>query len=868
MFQFISIVVIALFFISCGSSDTPPVEQKVALQPLEILDIAPHRGTLRGAHFTKNHFVQRYRDNDQMLTLYIGKIAQDGSLKPLSQHKFPYRRRASSFVFSPDSDSFVISRQYMDTNYTEHQNLNLYKIEDNGSVEQYDSIPFPKSKKEDADLGNISYGERACMYNNIVAVPKATSYYDDNDEEARLYNVFMYKIGSDKHLHPIQTLAKDCNSTSGNSDDSFGHRIVMNNDHMVITENCQLHLYTKNSDDTFKETDSYIVNDGKSRWCDLYPKLDSNDILSVTTLRSGTYLAKIKNDKIVNMNRVFSYSSRYNSRPSYFVNHKLVNKDGTLLKIYNVVDSNDTLSLQLQKDINITASRILVYGSDNKQNLLYGTLLYDRQILLHMINFYPKNTIYLLNDINSSLVLDEDEVYPIVTLKANTVNPPIHYTLSGDDADDFTINDAGVLMPKKPLLYADASDLNGDNIYDLSVQITDDVGHEKEVPLHITLQQHQYIEKETLRIVKDNERNLYFGTSLATDGNETLLVGSRGNAYLYKVLNDTLEKIVQIPNQSTATNSFGSSVAMTDNMLFIAAPREDVNDTRSAGAFYVYKYNDKNVTFQEKITAPEPVKYEAFGASMVTHNNTLFVGAPSYPEEPGSTFGKVFLYNLETNGSVSLEQTLTIPQTFRYPAGFGNSIAVTDKNLLIAASELSYNQGSWRGAVYLYKKDDNGTFEHVDTITSDSQQYESNFGNKVAMDGNYLLISTGSYSAKNVYLYKIGYFGEHAYKVDVLHFADSDTVLNVAVQGKDLFVAVYGYYKDEIQKRDILYHYVINDDDSVSLKEILLTHTDPVIASSYKQSIVTTNNFVAVGAPNSSFNMRDYTGAVTFYRKK
>ena len=873
MFQFISIVTITLFLISCGSdnssssSNTPPIQQKRVLQPLEILEIAPQRGRLEGSYFTKDYFVQRYRDNDQIPTLYIGKIAQDGSLKPLSQHKFPYDEY-SSFIFSSDSDYFLIDRNYLDENYTVHFNLNLYKIEDNGSVEQYDSIPFPKSKKEDADLGNISYGERACMYNNIVAVPKATSYYDDNDEYSTLYNVFIYKIGSDKHLHPIQTLVKDCNSTSGNSNDSFGHRIVMNNDHMIITENCKLHLYTKNSDDTFKETDSYMVNDGESQWCDLYPKLDSNDVLSVTTLRSGAYLAKIKDDKIASMNRVFSYSSRYNSRPSYFINHKLVNKDDELLKIYNIVDTNDTLSLQFKTDINLTTSKTFGFSSDNKQNLLYGTQLYDRNVLLHMIDFYPKNMIYLLNDINSSLVLDEDEVYPIVTFKANTLNPPIHYSLSGDDADYFTISDTGTLMPKNPLLYSDASDLNGDNVYDLNVQITDDMEHEKEVPLHITLQQHQYIEKETIRIATNNERDLYFGTSLATDGNDTLLVGSTGNAYLYKVLNDTLEKIVQIPNQSTTTNSFGADVAMTDNMLFVAAPEEDVNDTYYTGAFYVYKYNDNNVTLQEKITAPEPVESEAFGASMATHNNTLFVGAPSYPEEPGSTFGKVFLYNLETNGSVSLQQTLTIPQTFPYPSGFGSSIAVTDTNLLIAAPALSYNNSSWLGAVYLYKKDDNGTFEHVDTIIADPLQQEHYFGNKVAMDGNYLLISTKSYDTQNVYLYKIGYFGEHAYKLEILHFADDDTVLNVAVKGRDLFVAVYGYYKDETQKRDLLYHYGINEDDSVVLKEILLNHADPVVVSAYEQSIVAADNFVVVGAPGSSLNIRDYTGAVTFYRKK
>ena len=866
MFQFISIVTIAFFLISCNSSDTSPVQEERALQPLEILDIAPQKGRLEGSYFTKDYFVRKFRDNDQMPTLYIGKIGEDGSFDAVTQYKFPYYSRESNFVFSQESDYFIVDHDYLDENYTSHLDLNLYKIEDNGSIKQYDSIPFPESKKEDAALGNISYGEDACMYNNIVAVPKAISYYD-NDERATLYNVFIYKVGSDKHLHYIQTLTKDCNSTSGNSDDSFGHRIVMNNEHMVITESCTLHLYTKNSDDTFKETDSYLVNNGESQWCDLYPKLD-DDKLSVTTLRSGAYLAKIKDDKIVTMNKVFSYSTRYNSRPSLFVDHKLVNKDDDLLNIYNIVDTNDTLSLQFKKDINLTTSKTFGLNSDNKQNIVYGTLSSDQEVLLHIIDLYPKKAIYLLNDINDSLVLDEGEVYPIVTLKANTLNPPIHYTLSGDDADYFTINDTDTLMPKKPLLYADALDLNGDNTYDLRVQLTDAAGNERELPLHIILQEHQYIEKETLRVATENQRNLYFGIDLATDGNDTLLVGSRGSAYLYKVLNDTLEKIVQIPNQSTETDEFGESVAITENMLFVGEPSEDINDSRSAGAFYVYKYNDKNVTFQEKITAPEPVKYEAFGASMVTHNNTLFVGAPSYPEEPGSTFGKVFLYNLETNGSVALQQTLTIPQTFPYPSGFGSSIAVTDTNLLIAAPALSYDNSSWLGAVYLYKKDDNGTMEHVDTIIADPLQQEHYFGNKVAMDGNYLLISTKSYDTQNVYLYKIGYFGEHAYKLDVLHFADSDTVLNVAVKGSDLFIAIYGYYQDETQQRDLLYHYVINDDDSVILKEILLNHADPAVVSAYAQSIVATDNYVVVGAPDSSLNIRDYTGAVTFYRKK
>ncbi len=131
--------------------------------------------------------------------------------------------------------------------------------------------------------------------------------------------------------------------------------------------------------------------------------------------------------------------------------------------------------------------------------------------------------------------------------------------------------------------------------------------------------------------------------------------------------------------------------------------------------------------------------FYSFGSSVAISGNLLAVGAPGWPAPPG--LGAVFLYERDAADSWRLVQRLELPdnadtQADRYTL-FGRAVA-------LQASTLAVGAGSREGAVLMYERQPSGLFRRTHILRDTNPQDDDTFGFTVALDGPLLVVGKPS----------------------------------------------------------------------------------------------------------------------------
>jgi outer membrane protein assembly factor BamB len=239
--------------------------------------------------------------------------------------------------------------------------------------------------------------------------------------------------------------------------------------------------------------------------------------------------------------------------------------------------------------------------------------------------------------------------------------------------------------------------------------------------------------------------NDLFGTSVAISGN-LVLIGAHlddtsatdaGSAYLFDVTTGNLLQTFSNPTP-VASARFGESVAISGNNALIGAPLRF-----GAGSVYLFDVTTGNLL--QTFSDPAPAGYDRFGESVAINGNNALIGAPL---QLGS--GRAYLFNVTTG---TLLQTFNNP-TPTAPDFFGNSVAISGNKALIGAI-FDDTGGISTGSAYLF---DVTTGNLLQTFNNPSPATGDQFGYSVAISGTNVLISarndnTGAVEAGSAYLF-------------------------------------------------------------------------------------------------------------------
>ena len=205
------------------------------------------------------------------------------------------------------------------------------------------------------------------------------------------------------------------------------------------------------------------------------------------------------------------------------------------------------------------------------------------------------------------------------------------------------------------------------------------------------------------------------GSSAAVAGAD-VLVGAPGQSQVYVSRRDgsgVNQWTTSLPRPSSilSTSGFGIDIATDNAVAVVGAPFFNSNQ----GAVVLYTRNDAGTwTVLETIVSPTN-QYAYFGMSVALRDGFLVVGAPQKLNAAGYSSGAVFLYGRGTDGKFSpIRQFDPEQATASQDKYFGWSVSLVNSILCIAApGEVLASDSGRQGSVYLYKRDNYGTWNYV-----------------------------------------------------------------------------------------------------------------------------------------------------------
>jgi hypothetical protein len=144
----------------------------------------------------------------------------------------------------------------------------------------------------------------------------------------------------------------------------------------------------------------------------------------------------------------------------------------------------------------------------------------------------------------------------------------------------------------------------------------------------------------TVNGVSPSEEPLALPLALGENDITIEVTAEAGNTQTYTIVvtrsADAFDQRYTKPNDPTAEDQFGSSVALSGDLLAVGVPFEsgvnpqdpDGGNLSQSGAVYVFR-RDSTVWVQDAyLKASNPDELDRFGASVAIHGDTLVVGAP------------------------------------------------------------------------------------------------------------------------------------------------------------------------------------------------------------------------------------------------
>jgi choice-of-anchor B domain-containing protein len=154
------------------------------------------------------------------------------------------------------------------------------------------------------------------------------------------------------------------------------------------------------------------------------------------------------------------------------------------------------------------------------------------------------------------------------------------------------------------------------------------------------------------------------------------------------------------------------------------------------GASYIFERGSDNSWSQAARIAISDTSAEGFGSSVAMHGDHAFIGSPDEQDDAGA----VYVFQRDNSGSWMQKTKIANPDTAQ-GFSFGSALAFDGSRLLVAAPQ---QKG---GAVHVYEADNSGSWTKEATLKSNRVDEDARFGSNVALHNNQVLVSAPRHAA-------------------------------------------------------------------------------------------------------------------------
>jgi len=239
----------------------------------------------------------------------------------------------------------------------------------------------------------------------------------------------------------------------------------------------------------------------------------------------------------------------------------------------------------------------------------------------------------------------------------------------------------------------------------------------------------------------------YFGSAVSISGNYAIVGAyteddagglSSGKAYIFNVTTGALVHTLDNPNayDTSANDYFGYSVGISGNYAIVGAHQEDDGASNSGKAYIFDVLTGDLVHTLDNPNASGTTQSDYFGFAVAISGNYAIIGA--FGEDfGGSTSGSAYIFNVTTG---ILVHTLNNPNSYSTVASdqFGEYVAIDGNYAVVAARYEDTPQGSTNGSAYVY---DVRTGELLGRLANPTylNVSDTNIGMPVGISGSYVI---------------------------------------------------------------------------------------------------------------------------------
>ncbi|WP_170266394.1 T9SS type A sorting domain-containing protein [Phaeocystidibacter luteus] len=260
------------------------------------------------------------------------------------------------------------------------------------------------------------------------------------------------------------------------------------------------------------------------------------------------------------------------------------------------------------------------------------------------------------------------------------------------------------------------------------------------------------------RSVDLSDGQLVVGALTSLDLNGQNLLNNAGSAYIFEL--DTIsglfvEKQILNPSVRKETALFGWSVSIEKGHIIVGAPNESIPalNLQNVGAAYLFSENRFGEYVEVlRVTDANPNNGEFLGESVAITGRFMAIGhsretLDSLGQNPLGGAGAVHVYERAPNGTWNFLQKLT-PADRQNGDTFGRSVAISDNFMVVGAiyedhdtSGLNHINNS--GSTYLYRRNNSGRWSLIQKLTAGANRQQSSlFGQSVAIYDSLITSST------------------------------------------------------------------------------------------------------------------------------
>ena len=218
--------------------------------------------------------------------------------------------------------------------------------------------------------------------------------------------------------------------------------------------------------------------------------------------------------------------------------------------------------------------------------------------------------------------------------------------------------------------------------------------------------------------------NVYIGAPLSVNPSGT---ATPGTAFMFTAFNGA-QILRYDPNDGGNTDYFGSSIAVSGNIVAVGSPLVGANNF---GAVYLF---DRTSSFQiGKLMAENGIEFDQMGQSIAVENQILVAGAPRHSSDT-TTSGAAFVFDINTQA-----QTMTLLNDGSTGDRFGYSVAIGGGYILVGApfdQTVSLNSG----AVYIFDKDTGVLIQKLLPTEDHHLAINGRLGYSISIHGNRAII--------------------------------------------------------------------------------------------------------------------------------